>query len=151
MQSCGRWARTIAFVCVALMASCARPKPYPAAPIPLRSAAPSVPLPRLGFAIPKVAEADQRSLILLVRVTPGPPFIVQNYLLGLARVDFPSYLAISWVVNSLQCGAMIVCGDALAQGQGKGAMLAVSLLAAFAIGVRWLRQYLQRKKLSAAA
>ena len=106
---------------------------------------------RLGFALPKVAEADQRSLILLVRVTPGTPFIVQNYLLGLARVAFPSYLAISWVVNSLQCGAMIVCGDALAQGQGKGVMLAVSLLVAFAVGVRWLRQYLQRRKLLAAA
>ena len=106
---------------------------------------------RLGFALPAVAVADQRSLILLVRVTPGTPFIVQNYLLGLARVGFPSYLAISWVVNSLQCGVMIVCGDALAQGQGKSVMLAVSLLVAFAVGVRWLRQYLQRKKLPTAA
>ncbi len=51
MQSRGRWAGTLAFVCVALMTSCARPKPYPAAFITPRPAALSVPLSRLGFAI----------------------------------------------------------------------------------------------------
>ena len=41
-------------------------------------------LPRLGYALPQVAAADMTDLIVILRVTPGPPFFVQNYLLGLA-------------------------------------------------------------------
>lgn len=105
----------------------------------------------LGFKIPDIDEADQRSLVILVRITPGPPYILQNYLLGVARISFPSYFLISWVLVSLNASAFIVFGDALAQGKGRGALLAVSLLVAFAVGVRFARKRFNRAKIKTAS
>jgi uncharacterized membrane protein YdjX (TVP38/TMEM64 family) len=100
----------------------------------------------LGFKIPKVAKEDQRSLTILVRVTPGPPYVLQNYLLGVARVSFPTYFTISWAVVSLYSTAVIIFGDALVNGKGRGALIAVSLLVAFVVGVRFARKRLNRSK-----
>lgn len=105
----------------------------------------------LGFKLPEVAVEDQRSLVILVRVTPGPPYVLQNYLLGLAGIPFTTYFTISWVVSSLYAFAFILFGDAIAQGKGRGALLAASLLIALTVGVRFVRKYLQRKKPVAVA
>ena len=99
----------------------------------------------LGFAIPEVADVDQRSLVILVRVTPGPPYALQNYLLGMAKIPFATYFVISWVVVSAYGCAFIVFGDALAQGKGRGALLGASLLIALTVGIRFLRRWMQRK------
>ena len=50
---------------------------------------------RLGYRIPQLDAKDMTDLIVLLRVTPGPPFFVQNYLLGLADAPFVKYVAIS--------------------------------------------------------
>jgi uncharacterized membrane protein YdjX (TVP38/TMEM64 family) len=42
-------------------------------------------LTRNGYALPVVESGDVTDLIVLLRVTPGLPFLVQNYLLGLGR------------------------------------------------------------------
>lgn len=99
----------------------------------------------LGFTIPEVADVDQRSLVILVRVTPGPPYALQNYLLGMAKIPFATYFAISWVVVSAYGCAFIVFGDAIAQGKGRGAVLGASLLIALTVGIRFLRRWMQRK------
>jgi uncharacterized membrane protein YdjX (TVP38/TMEM64 family) len=101
----------------------------------------------LGFKIPQVAPEDQRSLTVLVRVTPGPPYVLQNYLLGVARVSFPTYFTISWAIVSLYSTAVIIFGDALVNGKGKGALIAVSLLVTFIVGVRFARKRLNRSKI----
>ena len=103
-----------------------------------------------GLTIPVVAPDDQNSLILLVRVAPGTPFMLQSYLLGAAGIPFVPYLIISWVVNALQVCPFIYFGDELMQGQAKGAMFALSLLVALAVGARLLCRYLQRKKAATA-
>lgn len=99
----------------------------------------------LGFNIPEVAEADHRSLVILVRVTPGTPHALQNYLLGMAKIPFATYFFISWLVASLYACAFIVFGDALAHGKGKGVLLGVSLFVALTVGVKFLRKKLARK------
>lgn len=104
----------------------------------------------LGFKIPEVSEADQRSLTILVRVTPGPPYVLQNYLLGLARIPFATYFTVSWAVVSSYSTAMIVFGDALVHGKGRGVLIGASLLAAFVVGVRFVRGRLRRKSPEAA-
>lgn len=99
----------------------------------------------LGFRMPAVATADHKGLVLLVRVTPGPPYALQNYLLGMAQIPFWTYLGISWAVVSVYSCAVILFGDSLVQGRGRGIVLAVSLLVALSVGVRFLRRYLKRK------
>lgn len=104
----------------------------------------------LGFTIPAVSEADQRSLVILVRVTPGPPYVLQNYLLGIAKIPFWTYFLISWAVVCLYTTAFIVFGDALVKGKGNVALVGASLIVALVLGVRFVRQRMQAKKPEAA-
>ncbi|MFM9091936.1 MAG: TVP38/TMEM64 family protein [Verrucomicrobiota bacterium] len=89
---------------------------------------------------------DATGLIILVRVTPGPPFFVQNYLLGLADVPFGRYLGWSALVQGAFGTAVMLFGDALAQGRGRIAFLALGLLAGLVIATRLVRRHLSRGK-----
>ena len=104
---------------------------------------------RLGYKMPQVESGDATDLIVLLRVTPGPPFFVQNYLLGLAEVPFGRYLVISCAVQWSYNVAIMLFGDALSQGRGKMAMLAIGLLAALVVGTHLVRKHLARKKAAA--
>ncbi len=101
---------------------------------------------KLGYRLPQVATEDHLALTVLVRVTPGPPFIMQSYLLSLAGVSFGVYMAISWVITSAYAFAMIIFGDALAQGRGKNAFIAVSLFIALTVGVHFVRRHFARRR-----
>ncbi len=99
----------------------------------------------LGFTIPEVSKADHRALVFLVRVTPGTPYALQSYLLGMAKIPMATYFTISWVVASMYACAFIVFGDAVAHGKGKGVLFGVSLLVALTVGVKFIRNRMQRK------
>jgi uncharacterized membrane protein YdjX (TVP38/TMEM64 family) len=105
---------------------------------------------KLGYGLPQVAKEDHLSLTLLCRITPGPPFFVQNYLLGLAGVPFWTYLWVSWLIAATYSVAMVVFGDSLMQGSGKVVFLAVSVLVALTVGIKWARQRFSKKKVEAA-
>lgn len=106
-------------------------------------------LARFGYGLPQLESGDITDLIVLLRVTPGVPFFVQNYLLGLADAPFLRYLAIScgiqWILNV----AFMLFGDALSQGRGKLALSAILLLAAITTGTHLLRKHLAKKKAAA--
>jgi uncharacterized membrane protein YdjX (TVP38/TMEM64 family) len=100
---------------------------------------------RTKYKIPVVAAADQAQITLLVRITPGPPLFVQNYLLGLAEVRFFTYMWISWVINILYAAGFIVFGDAILQGKGKAAFIGFSALLALGMMVHLLRRHYAKK------
>ena len=52
---------------------------------------------RAGYKIPHIEEKEHLEVTLLFRITPGPPFFLQSYLLGLGRVAFLTYLWVSWI------------------------------------------------------
>ena len=85
-------------------------------------------LTRYGYRLPSVEQGDATDLTIIVRATPGTPFFVQNYLLGLAGVPFWKYLTISCVFNWSYSIAFVLFGEALLHGNGKTVILAVSLL-----------------------
>lgn len=70
---------------------------------------------RFGYNLPEIQPHAAWPIILLVRIVPGPPFFVQSYLLGLARVPFGTYLAISTSIPALYLVGTIVLTDALAR------------------------------------
>ncbi|HVU16755.1 MAG TPA: VTT domain-containing protein [Candidatus Didemnitutus sp.] len=101
---------------------------------------------RLGYKLPEVESADAGDLIVLLRVTPGIPFCVQNYLLGLARVPFLKYLLISCGISWSMTVALILFGQALLQGQGKIAFIAISVFLALSAAAQLVRKHYRRKK-----
>jgi uncharacterized membrane protein YdjX (TVP38/TMEM64 family) len=94
---------------------------------------------RTKYKIPVVAAADQLQITLLVRITPGPPFVVQNVLLGLAEIRFFTFLWISWVVNMLYACAFIIFGDAIIHGKGKVAFIGLAALVAVSVVMHFVR------------
>ena len=106
---------------------------------------------KLGYGLPQVAQENHLGLTLLCRITPGPPFFVQNYLLGLAEVKFWTYLWISWLIQGMYAVAMVVFGDSLMQGSGKVIFFAVCALVALTVAIKWVRRrYSQRRKVATA-
>jgi len=100
---------------------------------------------RLGYELPPVASGDVTDLIVLIRVAPGLPFPVQNYLLGLARVPFGKYLAISGVISGCLTTAFVLFGDALLHGKGKVALVSLLIVLTLIVATHLVRKHYARK------
>jgi len=106
-------------------------------------------LVRLGYKLPQVDSGDATGLIILLRVTPGVPFPVQNYLLGLAEVPFGKYLLVSCLIQLPANTAFILFGDALLQGRGRVALISLSVILALMAATHLLRKHYGKKKTGA--
>ncbi len=87
---------------------------------------------------------------LIVRLTPGPPFWVQSYLLGLLRVPLAPYLVVSTLVMSGYIVALVCGGDAIAEGNGRMALAAAGLLVVSVAVLQLLRKRTARRRALAA-
>jgi uncharacterized membrane protein YdjX (TVP38/TMEM64 family) len=105
---------------------------------------------RLGYRLPQVDSGDVTDLIILLRVTPGVPFPVQNYLLGLAQVPFGRYLLVSSLIQLPINGAVIFFGEALLHGKGKVALVSLLLLFALLTATHLVRKHYGAKKKTSA-
>jgi uncharacterized membrane protein YdjX (TVP38/TMEM64 family) len=103
-------------------------------------------LVRFGFKLPQAGSGSTVDLIVLLRVTPGVPFPVQNYLLGLAHVPFGKYLLVSVLIAGPLNTAFVLFGDALLHGKGRVAMLSLLLLLALMAGTQMLRKHYAKKR-----
>ena len=101
---------------------------------------------RLGYKWPEVRADNYWDITLLARVTPGPPFVLQGVMLGLAQVPFRIYFIGSLIVGGAYATVFVVFGDALLSGKGKMIVFGVGAMAALALGAYLLRQHLARKK-----
>lgn len=101
---------------------------------------------RLGYKLPAVESGDATDLIILLRVTPGIPFFIQNYLAGLAEVPFPRYFVVSlatvWPINT----AFLLFGDALLHGKGKIALISLSAVVALMTLLQLVRRHYERRR-----
>ena len=101
----------------------------------------------LGYTLPEVSAKNHRVLVFLVRVTPGPPYVLQSYLLGLAGIPFVTYFIISWIIYSSYACAFVLFGDALMHGRGKMALMAIGLFVVLTVWVQLLRRKYARKQI----
>lgn len=106
-------------------------------------------LVRLGYKLPEVESGDATDLMILLRVTPGVPFFVQNYLAGLGEIPFGRYFVISaiivWPLNT----AFLLFGDALLHGKGKVALFSLLGVIALTTLLHLVRRHYERRKKAA--
>jgi uncharacterized membrane protein YdjX (TVP38/TMEM64 family) len=98
-----------------------------------------------GMSVPVIPAGEEALWILLVRVTPGVPLFLQNYLLGLARVRFSLYLAISLPAQMAYAVAFVSLGQAFKDSNVWRGMLAVSGVVAVLIVVVLIRKVVSRR------
>lgn len=102
-------------------------------------------LSRRGWRIPEIPAKDETLTILLLRVTPGVPLCVQNYLLGLAGVKFSRYLLLSIPAQAAYALAFVWLGHSLASSAVWRLLLAVAALTGLVLLVSLLRRWLNRR------
>ncbi len=103
---------------------------------------------RFGYSIPEFSERRMLGIALMLRLTPGVPFALQNYLLGLAQMPFGRYLLASLPIIWTVSASFIVLGESLMTGNLKLAVAGVGLAIAIAILLRFLRGRLQAKSIA---
>ncbi len=103
------------------------------------------------FRLPDNLAGSAWQLSLIVRLTPGPPFWVQSYLLGLVRVPLVPYLTVSTGVVAGYIIALVWGGEAIASGNGRLAFAAVGVLAVSIAGLQLLRKRTARRQAALAA
>ena len=101
---------------------------------------------RLGYKLPQAEAGDATDLIVILRVTPGIPFCVQNYLLGLAEIPFGKYFIVSTILALPQNAGFVLFGDALLHGKGKMVLVTGGLLVALVAVTHLVRKHYGRKK-----
>lgn len=101
---------------------------------------------RLGYKLPTAEEGDAGSLIVIMRVTWGIPYCVQNYLLGIAEVPFRKYFLLTALLSLPQNAAMVLFGDAMLHGRFKMVGIVGGLLVALMAVMHVVRRHYAGKK-----
>jgi uncharacterized membrane protein YdjX (TVP38/TMEM64 family) len=103
-------------------------------------------LKRFGYSVPALTPENRLTVTLLVRVTPGPPYAVQGYLLGLAEVPFGLYMLVSWPCMAPWAVGAILLGKAVREGNFAKIAMAIGLLIAAIVAVQVLRKKFSKRE-----
>ena len=101
---------------------------------------------RFDYRLPESAAGDAWQVTLITRLTPGPPYWVQSYLLGLLRVPLLPYLVVSLLVMSGYLVVLVLGGAAISEGNGQLALAAGGLLVFFIAALQLLRKRTARRR-----
>jgi len=89
-----------------------------------------------NFKLPELKGKNGFHIALIIRMTPGIPYPLQNFSLGVMGLDFKSYLLASIPIQSLYAIAFIVTGGAIFEGKFGLAITAALLLVVLILAAR---------------
>ena len=92
--------------------------------------------------IPELPRGNDLRMILIVRLTPGLPLFLQNYLLGFFRVPFRLYLPVSMGCSGLIASGIVLSAAGVADGNLTTILTGVPLIVLGWVVVRMIRQRL---------
>jgi uncharacterized membrane protein YdjX (TVP38/TMEM64 family) len=95
---------------------------------------------RYGYTVPRVTKANAFSVALAFRLTPGPPFFMQSYILGLAEVPFRLYMVVSFVCILPWAVGAIVIGKGIFNGNFKLALYGIGVITVATLIVQAIRK-----------
>lgn len=90
--------------------------------------------------LPQLTERNALRLGLILRITPGVPYALQNIVLGILGMRLKPYLLVSIPISGLWTIGFIVTGGALFEGRTGLAIFGVLLLIVLVIATRMIRQ-----------
>lgn len=100
----------------------------------------------LGYSLPVIPPDEHVTACILLRVLPGAPYVLQSYILGLAKVRFVPYMIVSFVGQFGWALAMIIFGETFKQGASFKIIFSVVLIVVLLVlGTRWVRKYYSKK------
>ncbi|MBK1876894.1 TVP38/TMEM64 family protein [Pelagicoccus mobilis] len=102
---------------------------------------------RFGYSVPEVSSKSMVGVAVLLRITPGVPFPLQNYLLGLARMPLPKYLGVSLPIVWATSASIIVLGESVLTGNVQLALIAIAAAICVAFALKYWRGRLQAKSI----
>ncbi len=102
-------------------------------------------LKRFGASLPDFSGLPAWKVILLVRITPGAPLMVQNLLLGLAGLPIRQYLVISMAAEILIALGYLTAGHSFATGEWGFLPVGVALVAVAVLVASLLRDRMKAK------
>lgn len=97
-------------------------------------------LSRRGVEIPNISKKSGADFVFLVRMIPGNPLCVQNYLLGLSGVDFKKYMAISMIIQAFHVFGYIYFSEGIVRGDFASLIFGASLICVFIAAARILKR-----------
>lgn len=102
-------------------------------------------LARTRYELPDFREKHAVRFTLLVKLAPGVPTFIKNYLIGLGGVPFRVYFTISFVVTMVYAGVFVVLGESVLDQDFETAGWALAALGVVAAGLwyarrRWLEK-----------
>ena len=101
---------------------------------------------RYGYTVPRITPENALSVLLLVRLTPGPPYALQGWLLGCGEAPFRLYMLVSWLAVLPYAIAGIILGEGIFKGNFKAVVGGIGLIVAAAIAVQWVRRNYFRRE-----
>lgn len=93
-------------------------------------------LKKLGHHVPQIPEPMHKRMTLLLRVTPGIPVFIGNYLLVLGGVRLADFVLISFPIQMAFAAGFILLGGSLVGGNLRWAVLAIALVLAFKLVIQ---------------
>lgn len=100
-------------------------------------------LARAGWKIPQVPASEYMPFTVMVRLAPGAPLMVQNYVLGLAGAPFVTYLGVSWCAEMLIASGYILTAESLYAKNWSFLFAGIGLIVFIVLLTRLLRRRLK--------
>lgn len=90
-----------------------------------------------GHVVPTIdSDGDANLLIAFIRITPGIPYFLQNWIIGLSGVALVRSLAITLVIHMVYASGFVILGRSAFEGELGQVALAIALLVAISILAR---------------
>ena len=99
----------------------------------------------MGLHVPELPEGNHLRVILLMRLTPGFPFFIQNYLLGFFRVPFRLYLPVSIGCSGIISVGVVLSAAGVADGNLAPMLTGVALIIVGLVVIQWVKPHLLKR------
>ena len=95
---------------------------------------------KYSYTVPEVYPTEYVKLSIVLRITPGIPYFLKNYLNSLAGVPFKPYILIAWPLEMLWALAFIVLGESAFEGSLGLAVYGICLVIALILITKIIRE-----------